>query len=69
MPGEVRIEDSDNGSDGLDEFTEMDGFEELADLDDLDDLDESLEPLPLGEDGPNTREAFEEDSEELLFTE
>lgn len=54
-----------------DDFEEMEDLEDLdeEDLEDLDkmdemedlDPDETIEPEPLGEDGPNTREAFEDE--------
>lgn len=54
------------------EFEELEDLDE-EDLDDMDEMDEmepdeTMEPEPLGEGGPNTREAFEEsDEDEFLF--
>jgi len=58
-------EEFDRETDEADEFDEVEDLDDLNDVDEMDEMedmepDESMEPEPLGEGGPNTREAFEE---------
>lgn len=50
-------------------FHEEEGFESFEDGNELEEMDPDTDLEPVGEQSPNTREAFEEDEEEPLFEE
>lgn len=52
----------------VEDIDEVDEFDAMDDLDEFD-PDESITPEPLGDDGPNTREAFEDPDDEQLLEE